>query len=341
MRKALGAVLACALLLGGCAAPAPEAHSSTLLAMDTVMEFTAYGERGGESVEAAKDTVRELEALLSVTGEGSEIYRANHGEAVKLSPMTADLLGEAMEACASTGGALDVTVYPVVRAWGFTTGNYQVPDQQTLSALLEQVDYTQVQVENAVLDLPEGVELDLGAAAKGYAGDRLMDLFRGYGVTSAMVTLGGNVQVLGAKPDGSAWRVAVQDPAGDGYAGVVRVTDKAVVTSGGYQRYFEKDGVRYSHIIDPATGYPAASGLTSVTIVCGSGVWADCLSTALFVMGKEKAAGYWRAQNGWLEGGFDFILLGEDGTVTITQGLEDSFSLYGDWSDHTLEVVRP
>jgi thiamine biosynthesis lipoprotein len=149
-----------------------------------------------------------------------------------------------------------------------------------------------------------------------------------------MLSLGGNVQVLGDKPDGSRWNVAIQDPFGDGYAAVVSVEDQAVVTSGGYQRYFEQDGVRYWHILDPATGAPARSGLVSVTIVGTSGVLADCLSTALFVMGREQAADYWRARRD-----FDFVLIGEDGSVTISQGLQDTFSLYGDWAGQNVEVI--
>lgn len=327
----------CALLLTGCAGAAPEEHTATLLAMDTVMQVTAYGENGQAAVERSEELIQELDGLLSVTDTGSEIYRANHGQAVELSGYTAELLSEAVEACISTKGALDVTIYPVVRAWGFTTGAYKVPDAGTISALLEKVDYTRVQVRDAVLELPEGVEIDLGAAAKGYAGDRVMEILRGHGVVSGKAALGGNVQVLGAKPDGSPWRVAVRDPeGGEGYAAMVEVTDRAVVTSGGYERYFEQDGRRYCHIIDPATGYPADSGLASVTIVCESGVWADCLSTALFVMGREKAADYWRSQGG----GFEFILIGEDGTVTITEGLEGSFTLSAGWAGHTLEVIR-
>ena len=178
------------------------------------------------------------------------------------------------------------------------------------------------------------MELDLGAVAKGYAGDRIMDLFRSTGMIYSIVELGGNVQALGTKPDGSPWRVAVQAPEG-GYAGALEIVGKAVVTSGGYQRYFEQDGQIYCHIMDPATGRPVENGLASVTIVADRGIQADALSTALFVMGRERAEAYWRAHQD-----FDFILLGEDGTAAVTEGLEDSFSLYGDWEDHPLEIIR-
>ena len=258
----------------------------------------------------------------------------NHCGAVSLSEPVRELLEKALELCRETGGALDVTVYPAVRAWGFTTGEYRVPEEAELSALVERVDYGRVSLDGDRLALPEGVELDLGSVGKGWTGDRLTALFREAGVSSAIMELGGNVQALGTKPDGSPWRVAVQAPGG-GYAGVLEIMDKAVVTSGGYQRYFEQDGETYIHIIDPATGRPARTGLASVTIVADSGLQGDGLSTALFVMGREKAEAFWRGNPE-----FDFILLGEDGTAAITEGLEECFSLYGGWEGRPLEIIR-
>lgn len=329
------------LTLTACAAPAEAGGSCQIevLAMDTIMTLTVYGQgdRQGESIlQDAAGRIRELESLLSVTDENSEIYRANHsgGTPVPLSDDTRDLLTEALFLCASTDGALDISVYPVVQAWGFTTGKYRVPEAAELEGLLSRTDYTRISMENGVLMLPEGMELDLGAVAKGYAGDQLMELFTKKGVTSAIVSLGGNIQTLGAKPDGSPWRVAVQAPEG-GYAGVLEVVGKAVITSGGYQRYFEQDGNTYIHIIDPATGYPVENGLASVTIVADSGTRGDGLSTALFVMGREGAAEYWREHRD-----FDFVLLMKDGSVAVTEGLEDCFSLYGEWENRTLEVIR-
>lgn len=326
-------------LLSACAAPAQaEEHSVTLFAMDTVMEITAYGPGGGEAADAAAVQIRSLEGLLSVTDESSEIYAANHsgGLPVAVSEETAALLSQALELCGDTGGALDVSIYPVVRAWGFTTGEYRVPDEAELSRLLDSVDCTRVSLAGGLLTIPDGMELDLGAVAKGYAADQATALLAEAGISSAKLELGGNVQLLGTKPDGSPWRVAVRDPSGEGYAGILETADRAVVTSGGYERYFEADGATYWHILDPADGRPAHSGLVSATIVADSGLLADALSTALFVMGAEKAADYWRTRQD-----FDFILLGEDGTVTITPGLTDCFSLYGSWTESPLEVVQP
>ena len=154
------------------------------------------------------------------------------------------------------------------------------------------------------------MKIDLGGIAKGYTSSRIMDIFKENGITSGLVNLGGNVQALGTKTDGSNWRVAVQSP------------DEAVITSGGYERYFEQDGVTYHHIIDPKTGYPAENGLVSVTIVSSDGTLADGLSTSLFIMGEEKAAEFWKAHSDE----FEAILETDDGTIYVTEGLKDSFT---------------
>lgn len=339
--RPLPALLALLLLLSGCAQPAPDAgvsagaqaNESIFFAMDTVMKLTVYGDE--RLLDDAQERVSALEAELSVTSEDSEIYALNQTGSTALSRDAADLLGQALAICGQTNGALDLSIYPVVRAWGFTTGEYGVPEDEVLRELLTHVDYTKIAFDEATgrVSLEPGMEIDLGSVAKGYTGDQLISLFRQAGVTSALVNLGGNVQALGSKPDGSPWRIAVQDPLGDGYVGVLDVVDQAAITSGGYERYFEEDGQTYWHIIDPATGAPARSGLISVTIVGGSGVLCDGLSTALFIMGYEKAVEFWRET-----GGFEMILVLEDGQTALTEGLEDKFTP-DDPSDKVL-VIR-
>ena len=164
-----------------------------------------------------------------------------------------------------------------------------------------------------------------------------MQIFRDCGVTSGMVSLGGNVQVLGTKPDGSKWHIAVQDPLGEGYVGIVEVADQAVITSGGYERYFQRDGVTYWHILDPVTGQPARSGVISATVIGANGTMCDALSTSLFVMGAERAAAFWRENDAL---GFDFVLVLDDGSLVITEGIENSFVPYGSWEDAQIEVIR-
>ena len=205
-----------------------------------------------------------------------------------------------------------------------------------LQELLGRVDYAKVQYDPAAstITVPAGMEIDLGSVAKGYTGDQIMQIFRDHGVTSGMVSLGGNVQTLGSKPDGSPWRIAVQNPLGDGYVGVIEVRDEAVVTSGGYERYFERDGEIYWHIIDPATGAPAKNGVISATIVSESGTRCDALSTALFILGRDGAETYWRTH-----GDFEYLLVLDDGSLVLSQGIADRFSAADDWADHDLTVV--
>ena len=311
-------------LLCGCAFPwrsGPELHTSTLLAMDTVMELRVYG-GSEELLERAEQRIQALEGLLSVTDPDSELYQLNQTGTANLSPDTAALLERGLELCRETEGALDLSIYPVVRAWGFTTGDYRVPEEDELAALLERVDYSQINLTPSdTVSVPEGMELDLGGVAKGYTGDRVVELLREAGVTSALLSLGGNVQTLGTKPDGSDWSVAIRAPEGEGYLGVLSVSDQAVVTSGGYERYFEgEDGTVYWHIMDPATGRPARSGLISVTVVGSEGMYCDALSTALFVMGEEKAVAFWRSHRD-----FEMLLVTEDGRLLVSAGLTEQF----------------
>lgn len=320
VKRVFACLLAPLLLLPyGCAPAQP--LERTFFAMDTVMTLRLYQGGDGSLLDRAEARVRELEGLWSVTDGASEISTLNHDGSAELSPETADLLRTALDMCRRTDGALDISTYPVLRAWGFTTGEYSVPGGEAIAALLPLVDYGRVALEAGAAALPPGMEIDLGSVAKGYTGDALAALLKQGGAASALLDLGGNIQAVGSKPDGSPWRVAIRDPAGDGNIGVVEVADQVVVTSGGYERYFEEDGVLYWHIIDPATGWPARSGLTSVTVVGESGLLCDGLSTALFVMGREGALEHWRQHRD-----FEAVLVSEDGSVTITAGLEGRFT---------------
>ncbi len=301
-----------------------EENDISFLAMDTYMTVKAW-DASDEELAELRDEAYTLDALLSVTNEESEIARLNAGETVALSKHTRALLQRALALCELTDGALDVTIYPLVRAWGFTTGDYTIPYQAKIDALREKTGYSRIALGGAELTLPDGMELDLGSLAKGYTGDRLAEMLRSFSVESAIMDLGGNIHTVGCKPDGSGWRVGVRDPRGDSYLAVITVEDKAVVTSGGYIRYFiGQDGETYWHILDPATGRPAKSGLISVTVVGSEGVRCDALSTALFVMGIDDAADYWREH-----GGFEAVFIDEDGRITITEGLLDCFEYRG------------
>ena len=335
LRILLAAVLPVCLLAGCMATPTVRERQFT--AMDTFMYLTAYGPGAQEGLDKVQEDILFLEALLDVTEEESEVYGLNHRAAssLTLSPELTALLEQALLLAEQTGGAFDPTVYPLVQAWGFTTGTYQVPDPHTLEELLPLVDHTAPVLAGSTLTLPTGVELDFGGIAKGWAGDRAAQLLRGCGVTSAILRLGGNIQTIGSKPDGSPWRVGIQDPATQNTLAVVSVVDQAVVTSGSYQRYFTADGQRYHHIIDPDTGRPADNDLASVTIVGDYGTRCDALSTALFVMGTEQAADFWRTHRD-----FEAVFVHTDGSVSITAGLADAFSLMDGYTGRQVEVLE-
>lgn len=306
--------------------------SSTVFAMDTFMELKLYG--GEDVLKQAEDLIAELESAFSVTDENSDVSALNRNGSGKVSASTFELLQSALALCERTEGALDITVYPAVRAWGFTTGEYRVPDEAELKELLPLVNYRAVRLEaDGTVALSKNMQIDLGSVAKGYTGNRLAELLRENGVTSAILNLGGNVQTVGTKPDGTPWNVAVLDPLGNGYAGSVTVADKAVITSGGYQRFFERDGKTYHHIIDPATGRPAENGFLSVTVVAKDGLLCDALSTALFVMGPEKAAEFWRTSDD-----FDALFITPD-EIIVTEGLKDVFTPLGEYQNGKAAVL--
>lgn len=328
------------LLLCACGSGAKDASvTRTVFAMDTVMDVTPYGRNAEKAAAAAIERITELEKTFSVTMEDSDIFAVNraNGQPVTVSDDTITLLQTALDFCGQTHGALDVSIYPVLKAWGFTTGDYRVPDAEELAALLARVDYAKVQcdADASTVTIPAEMEIDLGSVAKGFTGDEIMRVFRDNGVTSGMVNLGGNVQTLGSKPDGSVWRIGVQSPTGEGYVGVIEVRDEAVVTSGGYERYFEQDGEVYWHIIDPATGAPAKNGVISATVVSASGVRCDALSTALFILGQDAAEDYWRAH-----ADFDYLLVLEDGRLVASEGIADRFAPSDDWAQKELIVVK-
>lgn len=306
-----------------------------LFAMDTYMVLQAYGENAQAAVDAAADEVNRLDALLSTGDEHSEVAQINAGMTDTISDDTAYLLERSLELYQDTNGAFDIAIYPVMQAWGFPTQEFTVPTRETLDALLPLTDAADISYDAQAKTVhfeKEGMQIDLGGIAKGYTSSRIMDIYRQYGVASGLVNLGGNVQVYGTKTDGSLWRIAIQSPDDENsYLGVLAASDLAVITSGGYERYFEQDGVVYHHIIDPATGYPANNGLVSVTIVSADGTLADGLSTSLFIMGKEKAIAYWQEHSEE----FDTILVDEDDMIYVTEGIADSFS-----TDMDMQIIE-
>lgn len=293
-----------------------------LFAMDTFMSFTAYGKNCEKAVDAAIAEVERLDALLSTGKETSEVSRINAAGGGEMSEDTAVILREAMEVYERTEGLFDVTVYPLMELWGFPSQEYHVPTEEELREVLSLVDASKVEFDGEHIRLLEGQRIDFGGIAKGYASAKIMDIFREYGIESGMVTLGGNVQVLNKKLDGLKWQVAIRDPEREGeILGVLGVENRAVITSGGYERYFEEDGKTYIHILDPRTGYPADGDLVSVTVVSEDGMLADALSTSLYLMGREGARAYWERYGEE----FEMILVTKDAKILLTEGILGDF----------------
>jgi thiamine biosynthesis lipoprotein len=304
---------------------AEESYTKDIFAMDTYMTLTAYGTRAKDAVEAAITEINRLETTLSTNIETSEIAQLNQNQQGSVSIDTMELLQRGKEAYESTGGAFNIAVYPLMKEWGFTSGIYQVPEEGKIKELLAVANPSDINLDEDNLQVvfeQSGMGIDLGGIAKGYTSNRIMDIFDDYGIQSGVISLGGNVQLKGAKVDGSNWRVGIEDPKDTSqYIGVLEVADKAVITSGGYERYFEEDGKIYHHILDTTTGYPADSGIISVSIVTRDGTLGDILSTTLFIMGEEKAIQYWK-QN-WEK--FDFILETSDEKLLVSEGIKDQF----------------
>ena len=326
-RLFIGGLLVAALMLAGCGAQTSAEESSQtreVYAMDTVMTLEAYGQNADAALDEAVAEIERLDALWSIASSDGEIAQLNAEKQITASADTLALLTRAKEISAATDGLFSTTIAPLMEAWGFTSGDYRVPDEAELSALLAHVDDEEIAISDSTVTIPADAKVDLGGIAKGFTSARVMEIFRENGVENGILSLCGTVQALGTKPDGSLWRVGLQDPADErALFATLELADKAVITSGAYERNFEQNGIVYHHIIDPRTGYPAESGLSSVTIVSDDGTLADGLSTALFIMGKEAAVEFWRSRRD----DFDMVLLADDGAVTVSAGIADALTL--------------
>ena len=307
-------------------------------AMGTLITQEIYDADSKKTSEEVSAKIKSLEELMTINAPGGDINKLNENAGkgyVELNAETITVLKSARKISELSGGAFDITVGPVVKAWGIDTDNPRLPADETLSKLLSLVNYQDVQIDDennrASLQKP-GQIVDLGGIAKGYAGDAAIEMYKEKGIKSALINLGGNVVAHGSKPDGNAWSVGIQNPgaANGEVIGVVRVSDKAVVTSGGYQKYFEKDGRRYSHIFNPHTGYPADSGLLSVTIIAPSSVDADGLSTAIFVMGLNRGMDLIKRY-----GQAEAVFITTDQKVFVTPGLAESFQFNAEGSEYS------
>ena len=297
-------------------------------AMDTVITLKAGGKNAETALDAATDEIYRLHRLFSITDSNSDIYRLNNGQS-DVSQETAALVSEALAISAATDGAYDCTVSPLMRLWGWYDDNLQVPDAAAIQSALAHTGWQHVNVSPQSITFSNNhMAIDLGGIAKGYAADCVESVMRTHGVSSALINLGGNICVVGSKPDGKSWVIGIDDPDQSGaYLATVSVQDCSVVTSGTYQRFFQQDGKTWHHLLDPQTGYPVENGLRLVTVICEDNTLADGLSTALFVMGQSQATAFWRS------GVYDFeaVFVADNGAIAITEGLEDRFSCDKDY----------
>ena len=309
--------------------------------MGTVCTVNAYDDGTKSLYDELFARLHEIDETFSVTIDSSEISAINKaaGErSVSVSSDTAYVVRSALSFAELTGGAFDPTVGPLVKIWGINTDHARVPEKSEIDAVLPLINWRDVSVadDNTVMLKRRGMALDLGGIVKGYAADELTKILKARKVRRAIVDLGGNIFVYGKKKDGSPWRVGIKDPNDpEGVPSIVlNVANSTIVTSGVYERFFTENGVRYHHILDAKTGYPAASGLLSSTIVCESSMAADALSTSVFVLGKESgmellhriqsSAGTPLAEIPGLHAQVLGIFIEEDGSVSASKALEGS-----------------
>lgn len=296
--------------------------------MGTVMSHKVFGKSAEPCLAAIRKEAECIEAELSRFLQGSDISRINQSagaQCVPVSRNTCDVLSQAVEFSRQCQGCFDVTIGPLVTLWNSSKDTAYPPDESKIKDTLPLINFTDL-----VLDFNQrtaglkrrGQSIDLGGIGKGFAGDRFLEIYREFGITSAYSNIGGNVVTVGTKPDGSPWVIGIQHPRQENQLiGSISVAGKTVVTSGDYQRYFKDSrGIRYHHILDPLTGYPSESGLISVSIVTEKSLAADALSTILFIAGMKKGLEILKNCSGT-----EAIFVHKDLRVFITPGLKNCF----------------
>lgn len=297
--KTLSAVLtASALLLTGCSGAKSSTQTDqdltyTDMLFDTVIKIQILDPADESILDGLKKLCEKYDTMFSATNTDSELYKLNHanGQPFTVSSETANLIQEGIHYSELSGGAFDLTIESVSALWNFKTDKPTVPSSDAIAQAVSHVDYTKVDIQDNTVTLedPEA-GIDLGAIAKGYIADQVKTYLKKQGIKHAIINLGGNVDVIGTKPDGSKYNIGIQKPFDESGEAItsVQLKDQTVVTSGIYERYFKKNGKLYHHILDPRTGYPCENNLYSVSIITDSSTKADALSTTCFLLGYEK-----------------------------------------------------
>lgn len=321
MKKKFALLIACAFVFcAGCSGNTSVTNTSFV--MDTFFSQSYYGDKS--IAEENVGIVSQIETEMSKTLEGSDIYSLNQQGSYKVGSETLDVIRTALEIAEKTDGAFNPALNPVIELWGIGERDTDiVPAQDEIDALLPLTGYGDVTIDpDGTVRLIKGAGLDLGGIAKGYALDKTAENMRQNGVSSALINLGGSIAAVGTKPDGKKYKIGVRDPMGgeNDYIATVELKDIFTSTSGVYEKYFMKDGVRYHHIIDSNTGRPAESGLFTVMIVSESGILSDAYSTALFVMGAEKGLKFAN------ENGIDALFVTDDKKIMMTDGFAEKYN---------------
>ncbi|MGH4051449.1 MAG: FAD:protein FMN transferase [Clostridium sp.] len=298
--------------------------------MGTIIQLKVYGKNAEKAADESIKRINDIENKMSVNIATSEISKLNANAGVsaeKLSVDTYEVIQESVKYSKLTGGALDATVEPIVKLWGIGTDKERLPSKTEIDEKLKLVSYKDIILDdkNSTVKIKNTNQaIDLGAIAKGYTADEIKKVLLDNKISSALINLGGNVYALGNKTDGTKWNVGIQNPLsnrGD-YLGTISAADKSIVTSGNYERFFIKDGVRYHHIFDPKTGYPAEQGLISTTIISDKSIDGDALSTSTYIMGLDKGLKLVESIKG-----VEAIFITKDKKVYTTPGLKGTFNL--------------
>lgn len=335
MKRAIALILCCLFIFSGCNEQNCSAEKSTF-AFNTLISAKIYGsdkEKLEQALNESFTLLEKVEQTASAENESSELYRLNnsaYNNAVAVSDMLYELIETGLKWSEATDGALDITVGKLIDLWGIGTENPPVPSADEINAVAAENGWQKVILDSenkTVMFTDKNIKLNLGAIAKGYAGNLLRDSLIQNGVTEGTLNLGGNIVTIGLKNGTEKWKIGIADPnfPDTGISAKLSVGQTAVVTSGDYERYFEQDGKRYCHIFDSKTGFPADSGLRSVTVICEDSFTADCLSTACFVLGKEKAEKLIES----LEN-VSAVFIDTSGKVTHTPLYDNGIEIYGE-----------
>ncbi len=299
-------------------------YEATAWAMGSYVQQTLYGNGVEDTATEVSSGITELENLISWRVADSDIEKLNSAagtEWLELDERTMQVLEQALSVAESTDGAYDPTILPISALWNFDSDEPTLPEQEEITSLLPYVGYEFLRInteENTASLRNHGNGVDLGGIGKGAACDTALEIYRESGIDGAIIAVGGSVGVYGSKPDGSAWRISVRDPEGEAEdgLGVISLKEGCISTSGSYEKTFTQDGVTYHHLLDAKTGYPAESGLVSVTVVHESGAISDALATACFVLGLEDSLPILK------EFGASALFIDEEHYITIAGDLE-------------------